>query len=327
MDEIEEFNNIAGSGSKVNSLNELKSLDNAISSQSREERDLLPNLTSYRMWARADDEFYPCERAEKALEPGQYLIQHSQSRGFFFSKKVVNLDELLVLPDSNSERVLNSINEFWKLEHKFRKFGFLWKRGILLWGPPGSGKTSTVQQLSKQIIDVGGISIYCQYPRLDATGLRLLRRIEPKRPIVFMIEDIDAVIRNHGEADLLALLDGELQVDNIVFVATTNYPELLDKRFINRPSRFDEVIKIGMPSPDARRTYLAFKNPRLASNKLELDAWVADTDNFSIAHMRELIVSVECLGHSATDAVKRLRAMNNIKLTSEEKETGFGFTG
>jgi AAA+ superfamily predicted ATPase len=284
-----------------------------------------------KMWAVSGVDFYPCETAVDELTPGQYVVRMSNN-GIFFSRKEINLDSLLVLPDSNSENVLEHIDSFWKKESVFREYGFLWKRGIMLWGPPGSGKTSTVQQLSKQLVDRGGITIYCDDPQFTAQGLEILRKIEPNRPIVVIFEDIDAIIAHYGESDLLAMLDGELQTDNVVFVATTNYPNRLDKRFINRPSRFDEIIKIDMPTPEAREYFLRYKNPRLDDNdnRMELNEWVDSTDGFSVAHLKELIVSVECFGKSLVESIEKLRAMMSATLEDydyeQDEKNPIGFT-
>jgi AAA+ superfamily predicted ATPase len=281
------------------------------------------------MWAVSNgDSYFPCATTEPKLPPGQYVINFSDQKGIFFVKKDINLDKLLVLPDSKAERVLESINHFWACEPKFREHGFLWKRGIMLWGPPGSGKTVLCQQLSKQIVDKGGISVYLNDPGFTAEGLRVLRMIEKTRPIVVMIEDIDAIVDKKGESAMLALLDGELQIDNVVFVATTNYPERLDKRLVNRPSRFDEIIKIGMPSAAAREQYIKYKVPRLAKDEHaeELAKWIAGSDNMSIAHIREIIISIECLGNSVDQTLARIRKMNQTKPSStQESDKSFGF--
>jgi SpoVK/Ycf46/Vps4 family AAA+-type ATPase len=279
-----------------------------------------------KMWSVSGENFYPCQKAVDKLEPGQYLVRYSDTQGFYFVRKTVSLDNLIVLPDNNSAKVIDSIENFWTKEQFFRDFGFLWKRGVMLWGPPGSGKTSTVQQISKKIIDMGGISIYSTYPAHDAEGLRMLRKIEPNRPIVVILEDIDSIIKQYGESEILAMLDGELQVDNVVFVATTNYPELLDKRITNRPSRFDEVIYIGMPSDDARREFLRIKNPALLENETELAKWVESTDGFSVAHLKELIVSVECLGNDFNESLARIKRMiDSDPSSSKGDKKGFGF--
>jgi AAA+ superfamily predicted ATPase len=279
------------------------------------------------MWAVYGNQHYSaCEKAVDVLPPGQYVVDVSNELGIHFRSTEVTLDDLVELPDSVSEEVISEIETFWKRESRFRDYGFLWKRGVLMWGPPGGGKTSTLQVISQRIIDHGGISIYVNSPDLTARGLAILRRVEPKRPLVVMIEDIDAVIDNHGEAELLALMDGELQIDNVVFIATTNYPEKLDKRFINRPSRFDVVKKIGMPSEAARKVYLEFKNERLRSNAEELEIWVAATEGFSVAHIKELIISVEVFEVPMVDAVERLKTMMAATPSSSESTGNFGFT-
>ena len=84
-----------------------------------------------KMWAQAGVDFMPCQKAVEELPPGQYVIRYSDQRGCYFSKKEVNLDDLIDLPDSATESVLSTIQDFWGREEYFREFGFLWKRGIV----------------------------------------------------------------------------------------------------------------------------------------------------------------------------------------------------
>ncbi len=306
-DELEEFAALVTEGASYGNNSEVASQPRASTQIDSAEDGHRPK--DVKMWAVSGRDYFPAESSVDKLKPAQYSIKFSQGNGVYFSERDINLDNLLVLPDSNSEKVLNHIEDFWKNEDVFREYGFLWKRGIMLWGPPGSGKTSTVQQLSKSIVDAGGITVYCTNPEITSLGLDVMRRIEPDRPIIVIFEDIDAIISEYGESDILALLDGELQVDNVVFIATTNYPGRLDKRFINRPSRFDEIIKIPMPSKAAREFYLSEKNPRLDSEPHELQEWVNSSEGFSVAHLKELIISVECFGNSLNSSIKRLRSM------------------
>lgn len=287
-----------------------------------------PNIVP-KLWAVYGKTYSPCEKATKEMPAGHYLIRNNPERGIFFSEKSVNMDELMILPDSASEEIIAGIQKFWTKEEHYRKFKFLWKRGVLLYGPPGSGKTSTVQIIASEIVKKNGLAIYAYNPALTIQGLDILRYIEPKRPIVVVLEDIDSIIDHHGEAELLSLLDGEFQIDNAVFIATTNYPEELDKRITNRPSRFDVVKKIGMPSEEAREVYLSAKNPRLKEDKRELKKWVKDTENFSIAHMKEVIISVECLEIPYESVMERLNSMIQDELDGSEHDDGgrFGFIG
>jgi len=280
------------------------------------------------MWAvYGDRNFMVCEKAVGILPAGQYTIGATE-QGIYFTKVTTNIDDLIELPDSITDEIITEIETFWAKEDHFRKFGFLWKRGVLVWGAPGGGKTSCVQLVSKRIVERGGLAIFVTHPHLAAKGLEQLRHVEPHRPIVIILEDVDAIINEHGESDLLALMDGELQIDNVVFIATTNYPEMLDKRFVNRPSRFDSIKKIGMPGPEAREIYIKSKNTRLQApeSKEELDLWVDLTKDFSVAHIKELIVSAEVFQVPVADAAERLRTMITTNLSSADStDRKFGF--
>lgn len=278
-----------------------------------------------KVWAAYGRSYVPCEKAVSQMPPGHYVVRHSPEKGIHFYQKDVKTDELLVLPDSESEAIIAGIEKFWTKEEHYRAFKMLWKRGVLLWGAPGSGKTSTVQIMANKIVERGGLVIYVESPIATIQGLDILRYIEPKRPIVVVLEDLDGMVKQHGESDLLSLLDGEFQVDNAVFVATTNYPDELDQRIINRPSRFDIVKEIHMPSPEARAVFLKTKNPHLTND--ELDQWVGDTDGYSIAHLKELISAVEILELPYEGVLQRLDEMISGKATEESDRATFGFHG
>jgi len=265
-----------------------------------------------KLWAVTDDCYFPCEKSVKALPAGYYTIG-AADQNIFFRKQTLCTDSLLELPDSSSADALAEIEKFWTMEEHYRKYGFLWKRGFLFWGPPGSGKTSTIQIVIQNIIKRDGIAVQVYNPAASAVGFKVLRKIEPKRPLVAIIEDIDSI--QVGDSNLLSLLDGEHQVDNIVVIATTNYPERLDPRIINRPSRFDTVYKIGMPSLLARRKFLEVKT-QLSPE--DLNKWAADTENLSIAHIKELIISVEVFKADYDETLERLRKMAECSLNSDE---------
>jgi len=277
------------------------------------------------MWAVHGKNYFGCSHSVKTLESGQYTANFNGNGEVFLTLMPMTLDSLLELPDSASEEIIKAIDLFWKKEEHFKKHGFVWKRGVLLWGPPGGGKTSTLQLIAKRVHDMGGISLTVTTPHAAEKALHLIRQIEPNRPLVVFLEDIDAMVHEYGESRLLALLDGELQIDKVVFVATTNYPERMDKRFINRPSRFDIVKKIGMPSESARELYLSTKNPRLIENPSELKLWVEKTKGYSIAHMKELITSVECFEVSFENALGRLNAMMTNNPKSDDTGNSIGF--
>lgn len=277
-------------------------------------------IASMKRWAAANDVFRGAAETYDRLPAGLYRCALDNCGNPLLLKQKNDTDGLIELPDDASVQILQEFDDFWARRSAFVDRGFLHKRGFLLWGPPGSGKTSCVNLLTRRLIhDVDGILLFLDVPEVAARCLRMLRLIEPERPIVAIMEDIDALIQKYGEHEYLALLDGEAQVDRICFVATTNYPENLDRRFCDRPSRFDTIQYIGMPSAEARAAYLTAKEKSLSAD--EVRRWVAETDGFSLAHLKELIVAVKCLGQTFEAALERLEAMRVRRPSSEDEPT------
>lgn len=237
----------------------------------------------------------------------------------------INSDGIYHLPDMATQLVLDEVQKFWDSEDKYRKHKLLYKRGILLFGPPGGGKTVAIKMLINELISKDGIVLIISDVRLAIVVLKAIRRIEPKRNLIVLFEDIDEIIGYNGEASVLSMLDGENNVDNILHIATTNYPEKLGPRLVNRPSRFDRRLHVGMPSDAARKAYLEKATDNGLSEE-QLVQWVADTKEMSVAHLRELVAAVYCLDQPYPEVVKRLQEMAKaIKVDQDFKKRGVGF--
>lgn len=274
-----------------------------------------------RRWSVSDGAYWQAKESCKTIPSGVYMCELNSNVGAVFSHIEFDIDSLIELPDTASNEVLAEIKEFWKLKSEFKARGFTHKNGILLWGPPGSGKSSLIQLLITAVIkDHDGIGIMIQHPGVAIQCLQMFRKIEPDRPVVALLEDFDALVERHGETEFLALLDGEARIGNIIFVAATNYPERLDARFVDRPSRFSVIKEIGMPTAAARRVYLQTKEPSLAGD--ELDQWVEASDGFSIDHLRELIVLCRCHRKPLEQALERLNAMRDDRPNSGKSDDG-----
>jgi AAA+ superfamily predicted ATPase len=286
---------------------------------------LLSSMTKNQWAVLPDDVFTAIGATVSHLPPAIYTLT-TDGGVIFFNKTKVLTDNLIELDDSAALRIIAGIEKFWESKDKFDRFGILFKRGILMWGPAGSGKTATVNMLMNDLVKRGGMVVIVQSPGLAIKGLHELRRIEPLRPIIVVLEDIEEMMGNYGEHGLLSLLDGEHQVSNVVVLATTNYPERLGERIINRPSRFDEVILVDMPSAKARYRYLKHVLKDTVP-ETEIQQWVAATDKLSVAHLRELIVATQCLGRPYAEVVDRLKRMK-IRPDSEKRGKelpGFGY--
>lgn len=255
------------------------------------------------------DTFHAVGDTTKQMPLGFYRFAIIHPVGLCALKVRNDTDSLIYLPDSESDRLLKEIEEFLEIRGRFSERGLLYKRGVMLYGPPGSGKTATIQLLAKMISErIGSIAILGDSdPKLCSSGLHMIRKLEPQRQLVVIFEDLDALVSRYGEEGYLSILDGENQVENVIYIATTNYPERLDRRFVDRPSRFDTLRKIGMPSADARRTYLQHKEPHI--DPAELEEMVSASDGYSIAHLRELLVLTKCFGRDMESAKARIDGM------------------
>ena len=284
--------------------------------------------TQLSRWGIVDDKHYGVSSSSSKLNAGLYTCRYSDNIGYFLQKQKINIDELLQLPDNASEEVIAEIEHFSEMKDKFVDYGFLYKRGVMLWGPPGSGKTSTIQLLINLFVNkMDGIVIQVQDPGSASEAMNMVRRIEPTRQILAIMEDIDSLVQDHGESGFLSLLDGENQINNVVFVATTNYPQRLDKRFKNRPSRFDTIKYIGMPSAKAREAYLLAKISDVTDE--ELAEYVQKSEGYSVAHLKELVILTKCFEYSISDAIERLDDMVKRMPTSDsppDKKSKFGFS-
>lgn len=279
-------------------------------------------------WTTGDGKrFVPSGTTNIQLPPGVYEIHHSACLGLYFEKIPVRTEGLLRFPQTNSERVLKEIETFWDREKLFTDFAITYKRGIILWGPPGGGKTCTVNLIMKDVVDRDGVVIKFTNPGLFLEGMRVLREIQSTTPIVVLMEDIDSIIEHYEESPVLNILDGVESVNKIVFLATTNYPELLGPRIVNRPSRFDKRFKIPYPNPESRAMYFKHlcgsKSPE--ELKIDMKKWVKDTEDFSIAHLKELFVAVIILGDEYNDALANLKFMKENISSKEDMDRMMGF--
>jgi len=275
--------------------------------------------------------FIPTATSVPKLSPGYYAIRQSDAIGIFFDKRDIKTEKVLRFPDSDSINVVKEIEKFWEREHLFNEYSLAFKRGILLWGPPGSGKTCTIQLIMEDVIQRGGVVLEFCNPYLFNPAFSIYREIEPNTPCVVLMEDIDSILEEYSESNVLNILDGVGHMNKVVFLATTNYPERLGARIVNRPSRFDKRIKINHPNAKSRKMYFEhlFNSGNGTGEKLRqkcnLKQWIKDTDGFSIAHLKELFIAVTIIGDDYSNALSTLKSMKD-HLDSKYGDTGMGFT-
>ncbi|WFU14494.1 AAA family ATPase [Bradyrhizobium sp. CB3481] len=206
------------------------------------------------------------------------------------------------------------VKKFWTLGEKYAEREFLHKRGLLWHGIPGTGKTCAIGRMMEDVVrDHNGVVVLVDHPQLASECLRLLRRIEPERPVITVMEDLDALVGRYRVEGFLGLLDGQAQISNVLHVATTNDLNRLDSRLVDRPARFETIMEVGPLSAQGRRAYFKAKEPSL--DDATLDRWVHQTEGYSIAHLREVIIAINFFGQDERSLFERLDSMrqNRIK--------------
>ena len=286
----------------------------------------------YNQWAiHHGGRFTPTMPTTTTLEPGFYELGTDPQMGIFFERKNVNTDDLFQLPSEELEDIIKDIETFWKRSDKYEEYGFLHKRGILMYGDPGAGKSGIIQLCTKHLIEeMNGVVINLStgdHIEYYSQIIGSFRSVEKIRPLIVILEDIDSIA---GEGTwstsmLLNMLDGVKQIGNVVYIATTNYPEKLEERITNRPSRFDRRYEILMPNAEVRESYIRHKLKEEDLKNIEIEKWIKESEGMSLAHMRELVISVIAMGNSFEDTIRRLNGLKvKPKTKSKNKKIGFG---
>lgn len=266
-------------------------------------------------WVQRNNAFFISAKPNcEAIPAGLYDIKSSYEQGLYIEKRSVILDEIFQLPDEISGKVITDVEKFWASGQKYKDYGITYKRGILLYGPPGTGKTSLLNLLISRIIDAyDGITVNMDSIDTFIPMVQNIRALEPDRPLLAIIEDLDGFLQYNSIKNFLNLLDGNMAADNIVYLATTNYIERIEDR-VKRSSRFDRKYIVDLPKDDARMFYLKNKLKPEDAEKINMDKMVSDTSGMSFADIKELILSVCVFDIPYEEALRELKIMNNIKV-------------
>lgn len=232
---------------------------------------------------------------------------------------------LLELPEMRSEHVIGLIENFWNSEKDYKEGnefvvgGVSYKAGVMIYGPPGTGKSCTIKIVCNKLVDRNGTVFFAStHPNIVMAFLTDFSRIEKDRKCIVILEDIDSLIQNHGESPYLEMLDSAKTIDNVLFIATTNYPDRLDPRIYNRPGRFSHVVKIGLPGDRAREAYLK----AILKNHRDVTEIVQKTSGFTIDHLTALINAVYREKKDLTTEIERLRTLFKVPKSEDARPLG-----
>lgn len=271
-----------------------------------------------------------------------------KSKSLYSAIEAARWDDL-VLDDSFKEGLRRDTDTFFASRKIYESLGITWKRGILLLGPPGNGKTESIKALLNQtkhsVLYVKTIAT----PYGPEYGVRsVFEHARKHSPCVLVLEDLDSMVGDKVKSFFLNEMDGLAQNNGILTIASTNHPEDIDDAIINRPSRFDTKYTYDLPTPKLRKAFtikwlrkislLGLQNSAIfEKSEDEIAQGVAEkTEGWSFAFLKELFVSFLLrIAHDKSiggnedkepaDAIllKQLELLSTqiIKLTTEQEET------
>lgn len=204
--------------------------------------------------------------------------------------------EDVILPDKVKTEVQDNIDTLFKNIDVYKKTGICFKRGVILQGVPGTGKT-LIGKVLCQTCDCSFIWVTPKYlTKADhiSSVCRLARAIAPS---ILFLEDIDLygedrqVTRDKSIlGELMNQLDGLIENEYVVVVATTNEIKHVEKALRNRPGRFDRIIEIPKPDTKCRLQLLELFTKDYKLKNVDLQKIAKSTDGLTGAHMKELVM-------------------------------------
>lgn len=203
--------------------------------------------------------------------------------------------EDIVLPKGVLERIERQTIRFGELAGRLAAAGRHLKRGLLLWGPPGTGKTLTAMYLARRMPERTVLLLTGQTLGLIETSCAMARLLQPATVI---LEDVDLVAEERTRQstgtntvlfELLNQMDGLGEDADVLFVLTTNRPELLEPALSSRPGRIDEAIEVPLPDAECRSRLLDLYGRGIALELSDRERVVERTQGVSAAFLKELL--------------------------------------
>ncbi len=202
---------------------------------------------------------------------------------------------------------LEEIKEFLENPKKFQQLGARIPKGVLLFGPPGTGKTLLARAVAGEagvpFFSISGSDFVEMFVGVGASRVRdLFAQAKQNSPCIIFMDEIDAVGRHRGAGfgggndereqtlnQLLVEMDGFEMKDNIILIAATNRPDILDPALL-RPGRFDRQIVVDRPDRAGRQAILeVHTRGKPIAKHIDLDTLAAQTPGFTGADLANLV--------------------------------------
>jgi len=237
---------------------------------------------------------------------GSEVFDYEQALLRFHERPSLSADAL-VLPADTLQAVRRQVVETARHKDRLLAAGQHLKRGLLLHGPPGVGKTHTIRYLMSSLTETTVVQVTGESMHLLSAACSVARALQPSMVVV---EDVDLIAEDRGDHpgrhpllfQLLNEMDGLEEDADVVFVLTTNRPDLLEPALASRPGRVDQAVELQLPDLEARRRLFDLYRGRLEMDRSNLDGVLERAEGVTASFIKELLRRAAVLAASRTDA-------------------------
>ena len=274
------------------------------------------------------------------IKPGIFLLTESTA-GLILSPMELRERRLLETV-SNTAKIMKEAQTFFNRLHVYERLGRPKKRSILLYSAPGLGKTASIERFCHVACEEDKGTVVMVWPTSEIEADSVTRFLSTRSiftpectRMLLIIEDIGGGERDIGhsrsavDSGLLNLLDGVGMTFKLptFIIATTNQPENLLRALADRPGRFDLMLKLNPPTQQEKIDLMEFIAKRLLTAEEKAAFGKKGTEDFSVAHLEEIVVRAELHDKTYAQVINEMIAhtkLFNSDFDEKDRRVGIG---